>query len=97
MSFFSQFKQQSLDLLWSTPKCPVLLVLDDCSGESGSFRPWVVSAGSFRPGSFRPYFGVSRFGLFWWDVSAVSRFGRGSFRPVLLLVQKPLIFVVNMF
>ena len=50
--------------------------------ESGSFRPWVVSAGSFRPGSFRPYLGVGRFGLFWWVVSAVSRFGRGSFRPV---------------
>ena len=44
--------------------------------ESGSFRPWVVSAGSFRPN-----FGVSRFGLFWWVVSAVSRFGHGSFRP----------------
>ena len=44
--------------------------------ESGSFRPWVVSAGSFRPGSFRPNFGVSRFGLFWWVVSAVSRFGQ---------------------
>ena len=63
-----------------------------CVGESGSFRPWVVTAGSFRPwvvsagsfrsGSFRPYFGVSRFGLFWWVVSAVSHFGRGSFRPV---------------
>ena len=43
--------------------------------ESGSFLPWVVSAGSFRPGSFQPNFGVSRFGLFWWVVSAVSRFG----------------------
>ena len=30
--FFSQFIQQSLDLLWSTPKPPVLLVLDGCSG-----------------------------------------------------------------
>ena len=58
--------------------------------ESGSFRPWVVSVGSFRPGSFRPYFGVSRFGLFWWVVSAVSRFGCGSFRPVRILVQNPL-------
>ena len=29
---FSQFKQQSLDLFRSTPKCPVLLVLDGCSG-----------------------------------------------------------------
>ena len=38
--------------------------------ESGSFRPWVVSAGSFRLGSFWPNFGVSRFGLF-----------GGSFRP----------------
>ena len=31
---------------------------------TGSFRPWVVWAESFRPGSFRPNFGVSRFGLF---------------------------------
>ena len=30
--------------------------------ESGSFRPWVVSAGSFQPGWFRPIFGVGRFG-----------------------------------
>ena len=52
-----------------------------CTVESGSFRPWVVSAGSIRPGSFRPNFGVSRFGLFWWVVSAVSRFGHGLFRP----------------
>ena len=29
---FSQFKQLSLDLLLSTPWCPVLLVLDGCSG-----------------------------------------------------------------
>ena len=29
---FSKFKQQSLDLLRSTPKCPVLLVLGGCSG-----------------------------------------------------------------
>ena len=65
--------------------------------ESGLFRPWVVSAGSFRPGSFRPYFGLSRFGLIWWVVSAVSRFGRGSFRPVWILVQNPLVFVVNLF
>ena len=35
---------------------------------------------TFRP-SFRPNFGVSRFGLFWWVISAVSHFGRGSFRP----------------
>ena len=35
-----------------------------------SFRPCVVSAGSFRPGSFRPDLRVSRFGLFWWVVSA---------------------------
>ena len=35
-----------------------------------SFRPWVVSAGSFRPGLFRPYFRVGRFGLIWWVVSA---------------------------
>ena len=57
-----------------------LIVLRE--NESGLFRPWVVSAGSFRPGSIRPYFRASRFGLFWWVVSAVSRFGRGSFRPV---------------
>ena len=57
-------------------------VFPDYLKESRSFRPWVVSAGSFRPGSIRPYFRVSRFGLFWWVVSAVSRFGRGSFRPV---------------
>ena len=37
-----------------------------------SFRPWVVSAGSFRPGSFRLDFRVGRFGLFWWVVSARS-------------------------
>ena len=49
--------------------------------ESGSFQPWVVSAKSFRPGSIRPYFKVSQFGLFWWVFSAVSRFGRESFRP----------------
>ena len=35
-----------------------------------SFRPWVVSAGSFLPGSFRPNFRVGRFGLIWWVVSA---------------------------
>ena len=35
-----------------------------------SFRPWVVSAGSFRPGLFRPDFRVGRFGLIWWVVSA---------------------------
>ena len=29
----------------------------------GSFLPWVVLAGSFWPGSFRPYLGVSRFGV----------------------------------
>ena len=50
--------------------------------ETGSFRLWVVSAVSFRPGSFRPNFGVSRFSLFWWVVSAVSHFNRGSFRPM---------------
>ena len=40
--------------------------LDDhlnIENESGSFRPWVVSAESFRPGSFRPIFVVGRFGL----------------------------------
>ena len=42
----------------------------------------VVSAGSLRPGAFRPNFRVSRFGLVWWVVSAVSRFVRGSFRPM---------------
>ena len=47
--------------------------------ESGSFRPWVVSAGSFRPGSFRPIFGVGRFGLGRWVVSA--NFRGESFRP----------------
>ena len=51
--------------------------------ESGSFRPWVVSAGTFRPGSFRPIFGVGRFGLRRWVVSALGRFGRESFRPNL--------------
>ena len=35
-----------------------------------SFRPWVVSAGSFRPGLFRPDFRAGRFGLIWWVVSA---------------------------
>ena len=35
-----------------------------------SFRPWVVSAGSFRPGLFRPDLRVGRFGLIWWVVSA---------------------------
>ena len=34
-----------------------------------SFRPWIVSAGSFRPGSFRSDFKVGRFGLFRWVVS----------------------------
>ena len=29
--------------------------------ESGLFRPWVVSAWSFRPGSFRPFFGGGSF------------------------------------
>ena len=65
--------------------------------KSGSFRLWVVSTGSCRPGSFRPYFRVSRFGLFWWVDSAVSRFCRGSFRPVSILVQNPLVFVGNLF
>ena len=45
-------------------------------------NPGRFGRGSFLPGSFRPYFGVSRFGLFWWVVSAVSRFGLGSFLPV---------------
>ena len=35
-----------------------------------SFGPGVDSAGSFRPGSFRPDFRVGRFGLFWRVVSA---------------------------
>ena len=35
-----------------------------------SFRPRIVSAGSFRPRSFRPDFRVGRFGLIWWVVSA---------------------------
>ena len=30
---FSPFKDQSLDLLWSTPKFTVLLVLGGCSGD----------------------------------------------------------------
>ena len=46
------------------------------------WRIRVVSAGSFRPGSFRPNFGVSRFSLIWRVDSAVSRFGRASFRPM---------------
>ena len=37
--------------------------------------------GRFNRGSFRPNFGVSRFGLFWWVVLAASRFGHGWFRP----------------
>ena len=32
--------------------------------EHESFRPWVVSAGSFQPGSIRPDFRVGRFGPF---------------------------------
>ena len=35
-------------------------------------------SGSFRPGSFRPTFGVGRFGLRRWVVSALSRFGQIS-------------------
>ena len=47
---------------------------------SGSFRPWVVSVGSFRPESFQPFFFV---------VSALiggsirSDFIGGSFRQVI--------------
>ena len=37
---------------------------------SGSFWPWVVLAGSFRP-----IFGVGRFGLGRWVISALGRFG----------------------
>ena len=48
--------------------------------KSGSFRPWVVSCGSFRPGLFQPNFGgesirpilVGRFR---------GHFGHESFRP----------------
>ena len=35
-----------------------------------SFWQWVISAGLFLPGLFRPDFRVGRFGLFWWVVSA---------------------------
>ena len=45
--------------------------------ESGTFRPWVVSAGSFRPGSFRPKFGRGSF-----RPILVGRFGPGSFRTL---------------
>ena len=48
---------------------------------SGSFRPWVVSVGSFRPRSFRPILGVGLFGLGRWVVSDLSHFGPESFRP----------------
>ena len=51
-----------------------------------SFRPWVISvgsfrqkSGSFRPGSFRSNFGVGRFGLGRWVDSALGRFDPGSF------------------
>ena len=46
---------------------------------SGSFRPWVVSAESFR-------LGVGRFGLGRWVISALGRFGPESFRPNFNLV-----------
>ena len=48
--------------------------------ESGSFQPWLDSAGSFRSGSFRPNFGVGRFGLIRWVVLARSRSGTISIR-----------------
>ena len=40
-----------------------------------------ISAGSFRPGSFRPILEVGRFGLGRSVVSALDRFGPESFRP----------------
>ena len=45
-----------------------LINLEKCviRTESMSFRHWVVSAGSFRPESGRPIFGVGRFGLGRW-------------------------------
>ena len=46
---------------------------------SGSFRLWVVPAGSFRPGSFRQILEVGCFGLGRWVVSA--NFRGGLFRP----------------
>ena len=45
-------------------------------GESGSFRLWVISAESFRPGSSRPYFGGESIRCI-----SVGRFGRESFGP----------------
>ena len=49
-------------------------------------NPGRFDRGSFRPGSFRPYFrGESIRPIL------VGRFGRGSFGPVLILVQNPLI------
>ena len=40
--------------------------VDSAVGRFGheSFRPWVDSTGSFRPGSLRPDFRVGRFDLF---------------------------------
>ena len=55
-------------------------------GGSGSFRPLIVSAGSFQPGSFRPILGVGCFGLDRWVVSALSCFGPESFRPSFNMV-----------
>ena len=46
-----------------------------------SWNPFIaVNPGRFGPGSFRPIFGVGRFGLSRWVVSALSRFGPISIR-----------------
>ena len=65
---------------------------EDCSPLTVSGRIWVVSTGSFRPGYFRSCFRVSQFGLFWWIVSVVSRFGCGSFRSMwggVVYIRRP--------
>ena len=51
--------------------------------ESGSFRPWVVLAWSFRPGLFRPNFGGESI-----RPTLVGRFGRESFRPWVVSAQE---------
>ena len=62
--------------------CVVLSRLFCVALESGSFRPWVVSAGSFRPGLFRPKF----WGESIWPILA-GRFGCESLRPCVVSVQ----------
>ena len=38
---------------------PIWNKIQNLETVSGAFRPWVVSVGSFRPESFRPFFVVS--------------------------------------